>query len=331
MMSEQQKMDSERAAFEAAMAEVAKEHAYGYAGILFYRDQTGAYGQTWVDSAWIGWQARASLPVGVPDGYALVPVEPTPEMLRAGVEVGVGAYPIYRAMLAAAPAAQPAADLPREIEMMVRALEEGEWAEHVGQTELGSRLESAITGLINRYDTVRKLEFQGHLKACADEVSAWPAWKRECLKPAAEQSAPGEAEEVEVAGSLIDGEFYHCEQNGVKNCPLMTVAQHKRIVSQFAAQLREVNNLADQWAEKNRQLAARDAGEVRVPGLSAKEREDLMEFHEAVCCDAGHRIEKDGMRRLAEIGAVESVGFGKHRLTEFGVYLLAQREQRGGE
>ena len=46
---------------------------------------------------------RRSLPVGVPDGYALVPVEPTPQMLRAGVAQALGAYPIYRAMLAAAP------------------------------------------------------------------------------------------------------------------------------------------------------------------------------------------------------------------------------------
>ncbi|WP_337056335.1 hypothetical protein [Pseudomonas sp. USHLN015] len=61
---------------------------------------------------------------------------------------------------------------------------------------------------------------------------------------------------------------------------------------------------------------------VVMPELTEQEREDLDEFYEAVCCDAGHRVSKEGMRRLAEIGAVESVGFGKHRLTEFGTYLL---------
>lgn len=68
---------------------------------------------------------------------------------------------------------------------------------------------------------------------------------------------------------------------------------------------------------------------VSVPVLTDKEREDLLEFHEAVCCDAGHRVEKEGMQRLAEIGAVQYVGFGKHRMTEFGVALLASHAEGG--
>ncbi|HFH2906925.1 hypothetical protein [Pseudomonas aeruginosa] len=36
-----------------------------------------------------------------------------------------------------------------EVETMVRMLEEREWAEHVGESELGQRLEAAITTLIN--------------------------------------------------------------------------------------------------------------------------------------------------------------------------------------
>lgn len=39
----------------------------------------------------------------VPEGWKLVPVEPTPAMLRAGAHQAVGALPIYRAMLASAP------------------------------------------------------------------------------------------------------------------------------------------------------------------------------------------------------------------------------------
>lgn len=70
---------------------------------------------------------------------------------------------------------------------------------------------------------------------------------------------------------------------------------------------------------------------LAVPSLTEQEMDDLREFHQAVCCDAGHRVEKEGMRRLAEIGVVESVGFGKHRLTEFGTYWLAALSLQGGE
>ncbi|CAO3447946.1 hypothetical protein [Azospirillum argentinense] len=58
--------------------------------------------------------ARAVPPAGVPEGWKLVPVEPTPEMLDAGVEAGVGAAPspwcpeVYRALLSAAPTAPTA-------------------------------------------------------------------------------------------------------------------------------------------------------------------------------------------------------------------------------
>lgn len=38
--------------------------------------------------------------------------------------------------------------------------------------------------------------------------------------------------------------------------PLMTVAQHERIVAALSAQLRDANNLADQWAEKNAALSS---------------------------------------------------------------------------
>lgn len=67
-----------------------------------------------------------------------------------------------------------------------------------------------------------------------------------------------------------------------------------------------------------------------VPRLTAAELSALREFHGAVCCDAGHTVEKKSMSRLAEIGAVESVGFGKHRLTEFGTYLLSATVQENG-
>jgi len=123
----------------------------------------------------------ASLPVGVPSGWWQI-IHDTLSNYRMGTldDGHGGGYPLIDAMTAdgqpvsggieectyladaiwnaitAAPAAQPAADLSREVETMVRALEEGEWAEHAGQTELGSRLENAITGLINRVTATEK-------------------------------------------------------------------------------------------------------------------------------------------------------------------------------
>lgn len=79
------------------------------------------------------------------------------------------------------------------------------------------------------------------------------------------------------------------------------------------------------------QTAQPEQSGLAVPSLTEQEMDDLREFHQAVCCDAGHRVEKEGMRRLAEIGVVESVGFGKHRLTEFGTYWLAALSLQGGE
>lgn len=75
--------------------------------------------------------------------------------------------------------------------------------------------------------------------------------------------------------------------------------------------------------EAQRYFARQPAAAASVAHLTVAEMNDLMAFHGAVCCDEGHTVDKEGMRRLAQIGAVESVGFGKHRLTEFGVYLLA--------
>jgi len=76
------------------------------------------------------------------------------------------------------------------------------------------------------------------------------------------------------------------------------------------------------FAESSFPIAAVEHQIAPLPQLSQSERENLLDFHEAVCSDAQHTVDKDGMRRLAEIGAAQSTGFGKHRLTEFGVYLL---------
>ena len=47
---------------------------------------------------------------------------------------------------------------------------------------------------------------------------------------------------------------------------LMTVAQHQRIVAGLRAQLREANNLADQWSEKNAALSAQQPSQSEGGG-----------------------------------------------------------------
>src|SRR5690606_15460375 len=104
-------------------------------------DDPATYANDYVQGCWVMWQARASLPVGVPDGYALVPVEPSVELLTAmSLSLGMhplgdgadGSYPItgaqstvmqcYRAILAAAPTVK-AEQVPTPEFVWVRLLE----------------------------------------------------------------------------------------------------------------------------------------------------------------------------------------------------------------
>ena len=104
-MSEQQEMDQERAAFEAWYL---REIADGQGSLIKYPN--GHYINDTTMDAWYGWQARASLPVGVPDGWKLAPVEPTPEMVSAAEEAHMpfGDMDIaLRMAILSAPAAAP--------------------------------------------------------------------------------------------------------------------------------------------------------------------------------------------------------------------------------
>ena len=46
------------------------------------------------------------------------------------------------------------------------------------------------------------------------------------------------------------------------------------------------------------------------------------------CCEdsaaGGHDVPKEMMQRLAAVGVVRTLGFGRHETTEFGDWLLAQ-------
>lgn len=78
------------------------------------RAEGDGYGEenVYLNARWRGWQARAALasaPVAVPDGWKLVPIEPTPEMEDAGINVPFGQddspppATVYAAMIGAAP------------------------------------------------------------------------------------------------------------------------------------------------------------------------------------------------------------------------------------
>lgn len=95
-MSEQK--DLERAAFEDCIIPAWS--------LEKRRDSDGdtVYVEDWVQGAWIGWQKARSLPVGVPDGYALVPVSATREQKNSVCMHPDLAAVLYSNMVKAAPA-----------------------------------------------------------------------------------------------------------------------------------------------------------------------------------------------------------------------------------
>lgn len=102
----------EREAFEAWA--IGRLNKYGLPYFVFCV-KDGEYADGGAQHAWDGWQARAAQPCPVPAGYALVPVEPTEEMIAAASAIFCSneraalesRTQIYRKMIAAAPS-QPA-------------------------------------------------------------------------------------------------------------------------------------------------------------------------------------------------------------------------------
>lgn len=80
MPTENLNTDAERAEFEAAFESM-------FFSSCFEREADGSYAGRGLQGAWLGWQkARAAQPAPVvPEGYAVVPVEPTPAMLDVAV------------------------------------------------------------------------------------------------------------------------------------------------------------------------------------------------------------------------------------------------------
>lgn len=87
-------VNKEREAFEAW----AKTASNGWASFTKYSD--GSYATDKLNFAWAAWLEKAKAQA-VPEGYCLVPKEPTEVMERAGFDKGAGflANSIYKAMV----------------------------------------------------------------------------------------------------------------------------------------------------------------------------------------------------------------------------------------
>lgn len=94
----------ERAAFEAEHKNWSLVKTYSLYGLI-------SYSEPLLEERWLAWQARAAL--SAPPGFKLVPIEPTPEMVKAGWidKDDVNPDEIWAAMLAAAPSPQEQTDV----------------------------------------------------------------------------------------------------------------------------------------------------------------------------------------------------------------------------
>jgi hypothetical protein len=186
-------------------------------------------------------------------------------------------------------------DLSAEVESMVRALEEGEWAEHAGQTEIGARLESAITTLINRLPA-SSLPAAGSADLPPPDFAldggSQPCYYAETVQRivAALPAAGSAVEEVEVVGYVnvrngVRGDWLHKSETaarahdrtaiagkpgGAEPEPLMTVAQHELIVAALSDELQTERARADAAVgdanDAERALSAmKSAQDVSVP------------------------------------------------------------------
>lgn len=147
--------------------------------------------------------------------------------------------------------------------------------------------------------------------------------------PEQAEGAQGEREVTpNPSCSMCSGNGYFCEFSTVETCwcclpdpePEETVEALKERIESLKAGVTHMKQQRD--AAVARAALAQPSPAPELPSLTPGEMENLHDFYGSLCDGVGHRVEKEGMRRLAELGAVESVGFGKHRLTKFGEYLL---------
>ncbi|MDI9659427.1 hypothetical protein [Acinetobacter nosocomialis] len=96
-------LNKEREAFEklSEIAEILNEEKSHFNGD-FYDLPFNSCAESFINGAWYAWQEKAKAQA-VPEGYCLVPKEPTEVMERAGFDKGAGflANSIYKAMVEA--------------------------------------------------------------------------------------------------------------------------------------------------------------------------------------------------------------------------------------
>ncbi|KRJ11865.1 hypothetical protein APC77_08355 [Acinetobacter nosocomialis] len=96
-------LNKEREAFEklSEIAEILNEEKSHFNGD-FYDLPFNSCAESFINGAWYAWQEKAKAQA-VPEGYCLVPKEPTEVMERAGFDKGAGflANGIYKAMVEA--------------------------------------------------------------------------------------------------------------------------------------------------------------------------------------------------------------------------------------
>jgi hypothetical protein len=139
----------ERALFEAWIASV---------GSAIHLERTsGIYTNLTIENEWQAWQARATFASpAVPEGYKLVPIEPTPDMIKAGSAEDVPSFAgdwnecigdfaaqlAYRAMVAAAPAVgtEKDAEIVEALKICIKALEHAGIAKQLREFALSNAI-----------------------------------------------------------------------------------------------------------------------------------------------------------------------------------------------
>ncbi len=216
-MSEQMKMDAERAAFEAAYAESQgfEGKAYG----LWFKTIGGEYEISQVASAWWGWQKARSQPVGVPDECM---VEMAAAAYDRAANAGATHEQAWHEALSVALTAAPTVKA-EQVQCRTcngsRMVDDGE----ITCSEVGVPYENGPVKCVKDCPDCAAPSLPAAGSAVEGvEVVAW-RWKYLIPK--------------EIAGSEWDWSFASHWSTGPKDAePLMTVAQHERIVAALSAQ-----------------------------------------------------------------------------------------------
>lgn len=261
-MSEEMRMDAERAAFEAW----ADSQWPGAKRQQLKRDNYGEYLNCIYRDMWRGWQARAGLPVGVPDGLRIAIQQRDHYAARVGaLELGLlriadDFYPdndsemalalgemreAVRSLVAAAPTVKESLSVAPTVK--AEQWTDGDNIKHLTDCDVAGC--GRCENLMYFY------------QAC-DECGAWghnDAGPCACLKKSPSLPAAGSAvEEVEVVAHVLNKPklqrvawLTEAGKRLAHKAPLMTVAQHERIVATQQSSQPELTVWEGQMPESN--------------------------------------------------------------------------------